>query len=105
MMIGRSRVRASPRRPRAKARPETPGSIQSSSTRSGNAPRIVACALSASDTVCTVNPASSTMSIDALIDIRPRSFGDFGADLLRARVAYILAFDDVHDVLGDVLGV
>src|SRR5712672_2031837 len=120
MMIGSSRVRASPRRLRANARPDWPGSIQSSNTRSGSALLICACALSASATACTEKPASSrlmrssswiagsssTTRIEALIVCSAStSLADLRPDLFGRRVAHILAFHDVDDVLGDVLGV
>src|SRR5450432_3530569 len=120
MMIGSSRVRASPRNVRAKASPDWPGSIQSSNIRSGSALLICACAVSASAHAWTEKPASSrltrsnswiagsssTTRIDALI-VRPASasVGDLGPDLFGSRVAHVLALDDVNDVLRDVLRV
>src|SRR6185312_8879932 len=105
---------------RASASPDCPGNIQSSSTRSGSARRICACALSASATACTAKPASasdsrnnswiagssSTTRIEVFIpDAAIGSFRDLGANLLGGRVADILASDRLYDVLGHVLGV
>src|SRR6266545_8167901 len=118
MMIGSSRVRASPRRPRASASPDWPGSIQSSNNRSGRARRISPSAASASATARTANPASSrltrnsswiagsssTTRIDGVM-ASPRSFGQLCADLLRGGMSHVFAPDDVDDVLGDILGV
>src|SRR5438270_7819065 len=118
MMIGSSRVLVSPRKPRASASPDCPGNIQSSSSRSGKARRISPSAASASATVRTAKPASSrltrrsswiagsssTTRIDGIM-ASPRSLRQLRADLVGGGVTHILALDDVHDVLGDVLGV
>src|SRR5215475_15305323 len=116
MMIGSSRVRASPRRPRAKASPDSPGSIQSSSSRSGSACLICVSALSASATVRTAKPASSRLtrsnswiagssSTTRIEGIMSVSLRYLGADLLRCCVPHVDPLDDVHDVLSDVLRV
>src|SRR5215831_18021851 len=116
MMIGNSRVRASPRSPRASASPDCPGSIQSSSSRSGSACLICVSALSASATVRTANPASSRLtrsnswiagssSTTRIEGIMSVSLRYLGADLFCGRVPHVDTLDDVNDVLGNVLGV
>ncbi|MOA45064.1 hypothetical protein D3C78_1674190 [compost metagenome] len=62
MMTGTARVRSSLRSLRAMARPEVPGSIQSSRIRSGNSARIRVWAWSASKARSTLCPAKDRLT-------------------------------------------
>ena len=123
MMIGSSRVRASPRSSFASTRPDLPGSIQSSSRRSGSA------ALSSRLRRLGVGDGADVVSRVDQVDLQelpnrrlvfddedrrhhwcpPREARSFlrhlGADLLGGRMPDVDALDHLDDRLGDVLRV
>src|SRR5262245_41630259 len=116
MMIGSSRVRGCPRHRLASDRPDSPGSIQSSTTRSGRTRSTSACAWSTEPAMVTSYPAwrrlmqiSSAIADSSSITRMRLMVSLLSADhCLDGRdgiVADVHALDHVDDHLGQVLGV
>mmetsp|Transcript_53283 Transcript_53283/g.124988 ORF Transcript_53283/g.124988 Transcript_53283/m.124988 type:complete len:275 (-) Transcript_53283:4962-5786(-) len=116
MMMGSSFVRTAPRHWRARATPLWPGSIQSSTTRSGStrSTSYWACvALPASVTskpawrrLMEISSAIADSSSTTRIRLIPDSYSaDHGLDGLRRVVPDVLTLDHIDDHFREVLGV